>query len=123
MTTMLRQADQLKLTPEQADSIATLNRWLGVHLDSIWGPVAKELATLPAIYDQDWAYDRYRAAREASFDLLIRIAPGITDMLTSEQKRLLPTSVASYLDTKYLRQIRSSTSGGAGGFGDYMVVR
>ena len=79
MTTMLRQADQLKLTPEQADSIATLNRWFTVRLDSIWAPVAKYLAALPEHYDQGVAYDRYRAAREASFDLLIRIAPGIVE--------------------------------------------
>ncbi len=110
-TTMLRQADQLKLTGEQADSIATLNRWLSVRLDSIWTPVAKSLAALPDIYDQNEAYDRYRMAREASFDLLIRVAPGVSAMLSSEQKRLLPSSVASYLDPKYLRQIRSSTSG------------
>jgi hypothetical protein len=112
LTTMLRQADQLKLSPEQADSIATLNRWLTVRLDSIWTPVAKELAGLPERYDQDLAYDRYRTAREASFDLLIRIAPDVTRMLTAEQKRLLPGSVASYLDPKYLRQNRSSTVGG-----------
>jgi hypothetical protein len=112
LTTMLRQADQLKLTPVQADSIATLNRWLTVRLDSIWTPVAKALALLPEKYNQDVAYDRYRAAREASFDLLIRIAPDVTRMLTSEQKRLLPGSVASFLDPKYLRQNRSSTVGG-----------
>jgi hypothetical protein len=116
LTTMLRQADQLKLTPDQADSIATLNRWLTVRLDSIWGPVAKELAALPDNYSQDLAYDRYRSAREASFDLLIRIAPDVTQMLTPEQKRLLPGGVASSLDVRYLRQIRSSTIGGGGGF-------
>ncbi|HEY9229245.1 MAG TPA: hypothetical protein VIP11_21515, partial [Gemmatimonadaceae bacterium] len=112
MTTMLRQADQLKLTPEQADSIATLNRWLTVRLDSLWAPVAKDLAALPDEYNQDAAYDRYRSAREASFDLLIKIAPGVANMLTAEQKRLMPQSVANYLDVKYLSRIRSSTSGG-----------
>ena len=112
MTSMLRQADQLKLTGEQADSIATLNRWLTVKLDSIWSPVAKEFAALPDIYNQGLAYDRYRAAREASVDLLIRVAPGVAAMLTPEQKRLLPSSLASYLDVRYLRQIRSSTTGG-----------
>jgi hypothetical protein len=112
MTTMLRQAEQLKLTPEQADSIATLNRWFTVKLDSIWSPVAKELASLPEQYDQDLAYERYRSAREASFDLLIRIAPDIVHMLTSEQKRLIPQFVAQYLDVRYLKQNRSSSIGG-----------
>jgi hypothetical protein len=112
MTNMLRQADQLKLTPEQADSIATLNRWFTVSLDSIWSPVAKELAALPDQYDQGLAYDRYRTAREASYDLLIKIAPGIVRMLTAEQKRLIPQFIANYLDVRYLKQNRSSSIGG-----------
>jgi hypothetical protein len=112
MTTMLRQFEQLKLTPEQADSIATLNRWFTVRLDSIWSPIAKDLAALPEHYDQGLAYDRYRVGREASFDLLIRIAPDVVKMLTPEQKRLIPQFVANYLDVKYLRQNRSSSVGG-----------
>jgi len=112
MTNMLRQADQLKLTPEQADSIATLNRWFTVSLDSIWTPVAKQLADLPDAYDQGLAYDRYRTAREASFDLLIKIAPNVVAMLTPEQKRLIPQYIANYLDVRYLKQNRSSSIGG-----------
>jgi len=112
MTTMLRQADQLKLTAEQADSIATLNRWFTVRLDSIWSPVAKDLAALPDRYDQGVAYDRYRSAREASVDLLIQIAPDVVHMLTAEQKRLIPQFVAQYLDVRFLKQNRSSSAGG-----------
>ena len=44
----------------------------------------------------------------------IKIAPAISSLLTTEQRRLLPGSVAQYLDVRYLRQIRSSTSGGGG---------
>ena len=39
-----------------------------IKLDSLWTPVVKFLATLPETYDQDEAYDRYRAAREGSID-------------------------------------------------------
>ena len=112
MTTMLRQAEQLKLTPEQADSIATLNRWFTVRLDSIWSPIAHELSQLPEQYDQGAAYEQYRRGREASFDLLIHIAPDVVKMLTPEQKRLIPQFVANYLDVKFLRQNRSSSVGG-----------
>ena len=54
-----------------------LNRSYTITLDSIWSPVAKYLAALPERYDQDEAYDRYRTAREASVDALIRLAPTV----------------------------------------------
>lgn len=112
MASMLRQAVELKLAPEQADSIATLNRWLTIRLDSIWAPVAKELAALPDLYDQSFAYDRYRSAREASFDALIRIAPDLVGLLTPEQKRMMPSGLANQLDVRYLRLIRSNSNTG-----------
>src|SRR6478672_5378010 len=108
---MLRQAEILKLTPEQGDSIATLNRFYMTRLDSIWTPVAKYLAQLPkGPYDQDDAYARYKAAREASVDLLLEYAPQVKNLLTSEQKRLLPQSLVNNMDPKYLKAIRSSTA-------------
>ena len=114
LSTILRQADTLGLSGPQADSIATLNRSYVVHLDSIWSPVAKYLAALPDKYDQDEAYHRYQRAREASVDMLIKIAPDIKRLLTSEQRRKLPSYIASYLDTRYLASIRSGTAGAAG---------
>jgi hypothetical protein len=108
--TMLRQAEQLKLNTDQADSIAYLNRWYTTRLDSIWSPVAKYLAALPKEYDQDDAYAHYRAAREASVDLLLAVAPALKELLTSEQMRLLPQNLVQSLDPKYLRSIRSSTA-------------
>jgi hypothetical protein len=108
---MLRQADQLQLTPEQGDSIATLNRFYMTRLDSIWTPVAKYLAELPkGPYNQDAAYDRYKAARESSVDLLLEFAPQVKHLLTAEQKRKLPQSLMNNMDPKYLKAIRSSTA-------------
>jgi hypothetical protein len=109
---MLRQAEQLQLTPEQGDSIATLNRFYMTRLDSIWTPVAKYLAELPpkTPYSQDAAYDRYRSAREASVDLLLEFAPQVKNLLTAEQKRKLPQSLVNNMDPKYLKAIRSSTA-------------
>ncbi|MDQ6768363.1 MAG: carboxypeptidase-like regulatory domain-containing protein [Gemmatimonadota bacterium] len=115
LSTILRQADTLELTGPQADSIATLNRWYVIHLDSIWSPVAKYLAALPDKYDRDEAYRRYQKAREASVDMLIRLAPDIRRLLTADQRRKLPALVASYLDTRYLASIRSGTAGAAAG--------
>ncbi len=115
LSSILRQADTLQLTGAQADSIATLNRSYVIRLDSIWAPVAKYLAALPDKYDHDDAYRRYQKAREASVDMLIRLAPDIKRLLTPEQRRKLPSFVASYLDTRYLASIRSGTAGSTGG--------
>jgi hypothetical protein len=99
-----------------------MNRRYTIRLDSIWSPVAKYMASLPERYDQGEAYERYTRARKATVDMLIANAPTINRLLTSEQKRKLPSLVASYLDTRYLSGIRSGTTGGGaggafGGFG------
>jgi hypothetical protein len=111
MAQILRQADTLELTSVQADSIAVLNRGYTIKLDSIWSPVTKYLASLPDKYDQGEAYDRYRIAREASVDALIKIAPMVKSLLTAEQLRRIPTFVTPYLDTRYLASVRSGTAG------------
>ena len=87
MAAILRQADTLELTSQQADSIAVLNRAFTIKLDSIWTPVAKYLAALPDTYDQGEAYGRYREAREISVDALIKIVPTVRSLLTAEQMR------------------------------------
>jgi hypothetical protein len=115
LSQILRQSDTLELTGVQADSIATLNRWYVVHLDSIWTPMARYLASLPDNYSHDEAYSRYKSARESSVDLLLRIVPDINTLLTPAQKRKLPQFVGTLLDRRYLASIRSGTAGGAGG--------
>jgi hypothetical protein len=115
MAQILRQQDTLKLTGPQADSIATLNRWYTIRVDSIWSPVAKYLAGLPDRYDDDEAYEHYLRARRATVDLLSRLAPRIKGVLTAEQRRKLPPLVASYLEPRYLASIRSGTASFTGG--------
>jgi hypothetical protein len=120
MAQILRQSDTLQLTTKQADSLATLNRWYIVHLDSIWTPVARYLAGVPDRYDQDDAYSHYTNARQGSVDLLLKLAPDIKGLLTAEQIRKLPDLVTSYLDTRYLAAVRSGTAG-SGVFGPGFV--
>jgi hypothetical protein len=110
MAQILRQQDSLHLTAAQADSIATLNRWYSVRVDSIWAPVAHYLADLPDRYDQGAAYDHYLDARRASVDLLAELGPHVKQLLTPEQQRKLPVYVASYLEPRYLASIRSGTA-------------
>jgi hypothetical protein len=111
MAQILRQADTLALSSTQADSLAVLNRAYAIALDSIWTPVAKYLAALPERYNQGDAYDRYRMAREATVDALIKLAPAIRSLLTPDQWRRLPAAVTPYLDTRYLASVRSGTAG------------
>jgi hypothetical protein len=117
LAAVLRQADTLHLTGTQADSIATMNRRYLIRLDSIWAPVAKEFAELPDNYDRRGVEKRYKAARQASVDLLIALAPVIKDLLTADQLRKVPTFISSYLDTRYLAMIRSGTAGASSPFG------
>jgi hypothetical protein len=112
---ILRQQDTLRLTGPQADSIATMNRWYIIRVDSIWSPVAKYLAQLPDRYDDDEAYEHYIRARRATVDLLARLGPRIKGLLTPEQRRKLPPFVASYLEPRYLASIRSGTGSFTGG--------
>jgi hypothetical protein len=109
MAVILRASDSLHLTGKQADSIATLNRWYLVHLDSIWSPVVHAYAALPDRYSQSAAYGRYVRAREASVDLLIRLAPAISGVLTPAQRRKLPPLTAAHLDVRYLAAVRAGT--------------
>jgi hypothetical protein len=112
---ILGDAQKLDLSPLQADSITALNRAYIVQLDSIWSPAAKYFADLPTDYDQGAAYDRYRHAREASVDLLVRVVPDVKALLSAAQRRTLPELIAAYLDLRYLGAIRSGTSGTPGG--------
>jgi hypothetical protein len=117
---ILRQADSLKLTGPQADSVATMNRFFTIRQAAIWAPVVKALAKLDDGYDHDVAYGLYRRARENSVDLLRSLAPSIKSLLTAEQRRRLPAIVASHLDQRYLASIRSGTMGGGLDFGGMM---
>jgi hypothetical protein len=110
-----RQMLTQQLTAKQADSIAALNRWYSIRIDSIWAPVARYLGTLPDRYDEGSAYDRYIAARHATVDLLTKLGPEVKGLLTAEQHRKLPPFVASYLEPRYLASIRSGTATFVGG--------
>jgi hypothetical protein len=101
MATILRQQDTLRLTGIQADSIAALNRWYTIRIDSIWSPFVKYVSTLPDSYDNDEAYRRYLNSRKATVDLLMKLGPPVRRLLTDEQRRKLPTFVASYLEPRY----------------------
>jgi len=117
MVTILRQADSLRLTAMQADSIAAMNRRYTYRSDSLWAPAARAFAAFPTRFDADEAFDRYRMVRRAQIDMLLRYAPAVRELLTAEQRRKLPPVVANVLDTRYLYSIRNGTGTYVGGSG------
>jgi hypothetical protein len=108
MARILQQRDSLRLSALQIDSLTSLDRAFTARVDSIWNPVGRFLATLPASYDDNAAYTRYRRAREASMDLLIGLLPELREILSQEQLRRLPPGITTLLDRRYLRSIRSN---------------
>jgi hypothetical protein len=129
MAAILRQQDSLRLTAQQADSIAVLNRRFTYRSDSLWAPISRYFAELPAKFDEGEAYDRFMRARRSQIDILIQMAPHIRGLLTKEQRRKLPAQVVSILDPRYLVSIRNGTSmyvggsnfGGGPGFSEEMI--
>ena len=119
LAAILRSQDSLRLTAMQADSIAAMNRRYTYRADSLWTPVAKQLAALPADFDNDVAYDLYISARRAQVDMLAEIAGTVRKLLTPEQRRKLPPPILNQLDPRYLALIRNGTGMyvGAGGGG------
>jgi hypothetical protein len=115
MTSILRQQDSLRLTSVQADSIAAMNRRFTYRSDSLWAPVGRYFAGLPARFDEGEAYDRYMRARRAQIDMLMEIAPHIRGLLTPAQGRKLPAQVINILDRRYLLSIRNGTGTYVGG--------
>ncbi len=71
-------------------------------------------AALPDGYDRDRIYWQYVRAREASIDILRGYAPQVKQLLTTDQRRKLPPFIATALDDRYLKTIRSGTAGGGG---------
>lgn len=116
LATILRDQDTLKLSADQADSLATMNRRFTVRLDSIWSPLARAYAALPNDFSHDEIYAKYVRAREASIDILRSYAPAVKKLLTKAQYRQLPPFISTALDDRYLKSIRSGTAGSGGGF-------
>jgi hypothetical protein len=112
MATLMRSAETLHLNRKQADSIATLSRAYTRLLDSVWTPAAKYLAALPKDYDVSEAQMKLVKARAAAVDYLIQVVPGIRNMLTKGQRRVLPSQIASMLEPRFLEQLRSGQSAG-----------
>jgi hypothetical protein len=116
MAMILQQPDSLKLTRQQADSLATLSTKFARYADSVWTPAARRLELEPEVYSRSEAYTQYVLAREQTMDYLISIAPAVRDLLTPAQKRKLPPIILNYVDDRVLKFLRASSAGDGGNF-------
>lgn len=112
MARMLQVGEQLHLTRMQADSLATMSRRFTRIVDSLWTPSAKHLAAAPKGYDRDDAQLRLIRAREIAVGYLITVAPGIRNMLTKGQRRVLPSGIATMLEPRYLQLMQKGLGSG-----------
>jgi hypothetical protein len=112
MARMLQAGEQMHLTRMQADSLATMSRRFTRIVDSLWTPAAKYLAALPKDYDRRSAQARLIEARELAVGYLIEVAPGIRNMLTKGQRRVLPSYIATMLEPRYLELMQKGQSAG-----------
>jgi hypothetical protein len=114
MAMIMSAEKDLGLTRGQADSLANMSYRYMVFADSVWTPMARELAALPEEYSRGEAYARYVAAREVTVDYLLRVVPAAREVLTASQRRKLPPQIAMYLDRRVLEFLRSSSAGDLG---------
>jgi hypothetical protein len=109
MPQILFQQDSLQLTAVQADSIASMNRRYNYRVDSLWSSTVRWFVELPKDYDSGEVWERYLRARRTQIDMLAKVGPLISDLLTSAQKRKVPASLMMYTDPRYLASIRNGS--------------
>jgi hypothetical protein len=114
---LLQQADTLKLTDDQADSIAMLNRAFSRYSDSVWTPVAKYLAALPNDYDADEAWDRVKAGWNQVIERLVVLGPAAKALMTKDQITRLPAFLALSLDEAAIRALKPGNANARGRLG------
>jgi hypothetical protein len=115
LATILRDQDTLKLSSDQADAIATMNRRYLVRLDSIWSPIATQFAALPDGYEKDRIYCTVCASPRGEHRHSPRLRAAGEDAAHPRAAPALPQFIALALDDRYLKTIRSGTAGGGGG--------
>jgi hypothetical protein len=109
MFSILSSQDSLRLTTQQADSLASMNRRYLYRADSLWTPHVRYLGSLPDQFSEGDAYGRFLSARRAQIDMLMEIGPAVRALLTPAQRRKLPTGLTNFLDPRYLTLIRDGT--------------
>lgn len=107
---LLRNADSLKLTGAQADSIATLNRRYMIRLNQIWSPVSAFYVSrtdTTGPLSPPPGSDPTRATIQALAD----IVHDVNALLTPEQQSRVAPSIGVYLDARNLPALARSPDG------------
>jgi beta-lactamase regulating signal transducer with metallopeptidase domain len=107
---LLRNADSLKLTGAQADSIATLNRRYMIRLNQIWSPVSAFYVSrtdTTGPLSPPPGNDPTRATIQALAD----IVRDVNALLTPEQQSRVAPNLGVYLDARNLPALARSPDG------------
>lgn len=103
---ILKQKDTLGLSATQADSLASMSAVYFSRLDSLWGPMARELAVLSGGRAVQQAHSQIQDLRRTSFVLMSAHAQEVRLVLTPEQFNRLPSSYGLYFDERAMRRMR-----------------
>ena len=87
---LLALSDTLLLTPQQVDSLRTLELAWRRQVDSVMTPLTTELAALPDAYDGAAMLARVRAARGAAWRITHEYVPRMRAVLSPVQYGILP---------------------------------
>jgi hypothetical protein len=97
--------DSVLLTTEQITALRAIELEHRKVLDSLWKPVAEQLADLPEPFDERVAYARYRAVQRAQHSIIRRYVVRTREVLTDYQIELLPEELRGFLDPSSLPRI------------------
>jgi hypothetical protein len=123
---LLQQADSLRINDAQADSISWINRQFVIRSDSAWTAAARYLATLPAQYDLNDAWNHVAPAYARVVQILLPLASAVDGLLTPQQRATLPPRLTAALTPNCIRALDPNAAsgariGGAGALGNGQV--
>jgi hypothetical protein len=87
---MLRFADSLALTRDQSEKVQARQKKLVAQADSVFGDLAKHLATLPPNFNAKEAAARVKSTQDDMWTIIYAERPYLLELLTPGQIRLLP---------------------------------
>jgi hypothetical protein len=94
------------LSQAQVDKMTQVQRRLVARQDSVWGPLATYLTSLPDAYDAHDVLVRIHDGQVAAFDAMLDAMTELSKVLTPEQIADFPPVLRSFFDLNVVRQNR-----------------
>lgn len=103
---LYRVRDSLHLTDAQSMSLNRAVHAFDARLDSIWGPLAHELAAADRGYDRASTLTTIRDAQRLAWDALEDAVTAVRAMLTVSQMDLIDPAISALLDPRAIARLR-----------------